>query len=63
MPKNTFLQIRLAPEDRERLRRVAESEHLDASTWARQVLLRALDAWKGQEHPQSNQTLSRGEQP
>ncbi len=38
-----FLQIRLTPEDRERLLRIAAADHLDASTWARQVILRALE--------------------
>ena len=43
MPKTSFLQIRLAPEDRQRIDRVAAAEHLDASTWARIVLLRAIE--------------------
>jgi hypothetical protein len=43
MAKTHFLQIRLAPQDRERINRLAAAQHLDASTWARQVLLRALD--------------------
>ena len=43
MAKTEFLQIRLTPEDRERLLRVAATDHLDASTWARQVILKALD--------------------
>jgi hypothetical protein len=43
MPRTEFLQIRLSPEDRERLRRVAEADHLDLSTWARRVLLQAAE--------------------
>ena len=43
MPRTEFLQIRLSPEDRERLRRIAEAEHLDLSTWARRVLLQAAE--------------------
>lgn len=35
MRQTDFLQICPAPDDRERLERVAEAEHLDASTWAR----------------------------
>ena len=42
--KETHLSMRLEPDDQRRLRRRAEMEHLDTSTWARQVLLRALDA-------------------
>lgn len=45
MPKSEFLQIRLSPADRERVQRAAEREHLDASTWARRVLLTELDAF------------------
>ena len=43
MAKTEFLQIRLTPEDRKRLLRIAAADHLDASTWARQVILRALE--------------------
>jgi predicted transcriptional regulator len=46
MPKTTFLQIRCSPEDRERLSRIAEAEHLDVSTWARRTLLQALERWE-----------------
>ena len=43
MPKTEFLQIRLNPEQREVLRRAAEADHLDLSTWARRVLLQAVE--------------------
>lgn len=43
MPKTEFLQIRISPEDRERMQAVAAAEHLDLSTWARRVLLQAVD--------------------
>ena len=46
MAKTTFLQIRCSPEDRERMERVAESEHLDLSTWARRVLLQSVERWE-----------------
>ena len=46
MAKTTFLQIRCSPEDRERMERVAESEHLDLSTWARRVLLQSVEKWE-----------------
>lgn len=42
-PKTHALLIRLAPEDRVRLQRIAEANFLETSTWARQVLLRAAD--------------------
>ena len=42
MPKTEFLQIRLSPEDRERVEAAARAEFLDVSTWARRVLLQAL---------------------
>ncbi|MGD9932883.1 MAG: hypothetical protein AB7T37_04120 [Dehalococcoidia bacterium] len=42
-PKTNFLQIRLSPEDRARMDALAAAEHLDTSTWARRVLLLALD--------------------
>ena len=40
--KTDALLIRLTPEDRARLQRAAEAHYLEASTWARQILLRAL---------------------
>jgi hypothetical protein len=40
--KTDALLIRLTPDDRARLQRVAERQYLDASTWARQLLLRAV---------------------
>ena len=46
--KTEFLQIRLTLEDRERIARVAKSEYLEPSTWARQVILRAVEAWEVQ---------------
>ena len=45
-PKTTFLQMRLTPEDRDRIERVAEAEHLDVSTWARQVILKTVERWE-----------------
>jgi len=43
MAKTEFLQIRCSPEDRERFRRVAQTEHLELSTWARRTLLQAAE--------------------
>jgi len=43
-PKTDALLIRLTPGDKARLRRVAEAQYLDVSTWARQVLLQAAAA-------------------
>ncbi len=45
-PKTEFLQIRLTLEDRERIARVASSEHLEPSTWARQILLKFVESWE-----------------
>lgn len=41
-PKTEFLQIRLSVEDRKRVNKAASTEYLDASTWARQAILRAV---------------------
>ena len=46
MAKTEFLQIRLSPEDRERLKRAAMADHLDVSTWARRVILIAVEKWE-----------------
>jgi len=41
-PKTEFLQIRLSVEDRKRVSKAASAEYLDASTWARQAILKAV---------------------
>jgi len=48
MAKTQFLQIRLTAEDRRRIDRVAAANHLESSTWARQVILRALEEAEAQ---------------
>jgi hypothetical protein len=50
-PKTEFLQIRLTQEDRERIARVASGEHLDLSTWARQILLKSVEDWEKNHLP------------
>lgn len=44
MAKTEFVLIRLTPTDQARLKRVAEAEYLGVSTWARQAILRAIEA-------------------
>lgn len=46
MAKTQFLQIRLSPEDRRRVERVADAEHLEPSTWARRVILQTVEAFE-----------------
>ena len=43
MTKTEFLQIRMSPADKKRIRRAAEADHLDQSTWARRVVLKAVE--------------------
>jgi len=49
MAKTEFLQIRMTPESRQRLSRVAEADHLDESTWARRAILKAIERWEAGE--------------
>lgn len=60
MAKTEFLQIRLSPEDRERIVVAAQRDYLDPSTWARRAILRAVEEWEasnhGVENPLSNKT-------
>lgn len=51
MPKSEFLQIRMTPDGHQRLRRIAEADHLDKSTWARRAIMQALDAWDARHKP------------
>lgn len=46
MAKTEFLQIRFSPEDRQRLVNAAGGNHLDPSTWARQVIMKAIENWE-----------------
>ena len=51
MPKTSMIVIRLEQRDRDRLEAMAKANYLDASAWARQVLLRELDALEKKAKP------------
>jgi len=57
VPKDRFLVVRLERDDLERVRKVAEADHLAPATWARQALLKAVDAWE-KKHPRSGKKRS-----
>lgn len=44
LAKEHFLQIRLSEDERERINSIAETQHLRPSTWARSVVLKAVEA-------------------
>jgi hypothetical protein len=44
MEKSRLFQVRMTPDDYERIRAAAAAAHLAAGTWARQVLLDAAEA-------------------
>lgn len=46
MAKTEFLQIRFSPEDRQRLLDAAAGNYLDPSTWARQIIMKAIEDWE-----------------
>lgn len=46
MAKTEFLQIRFSPQDRQRLFNAAAGNHLDPSTWARQLIMLAIEDWE-----------------
>ncbi len=43
MAKEQFLHIRFSQEDKKRVEAAATANHLDTSTWARQVIMRAVE--------------------
>ena len=43
MAKEQFLHIRLSREDKERVKAAATRSYLDASTWARMIILQAVE--------------------
>ena len=43
MAKEQFLHIRFSQEDKQRVAAAATVNHLDTSTWARQVIMRAVE--------------------
>mgnify|MGYP001208024547 CR=1 FL=1 len=53
MAKTEFVQIRVSPEDRERIRQAAVADHLDASTWARRIILQAVEEWEASSNQSS----------
>ncbi len=62
MAKTEFLQIRFSPEDRQRLINASAGNHLDPSTWARQVILRAIEGWEKTQKGASDKAGSAGKQ-
>ena len=46
MARSEFLQIRVSPDDKKRIKQVAKADHLDASTWARRAVLKAVERWE-----------------
>ena len=53
-PKTDFLQIRVTPDDKRRMDEAASEVHLDTSTWARQVLLKAVEQAASRSDPDEN---------
>ena len=43
MAKEHFLHIRLSREDKERVKAAATHNYLDASTWARTIIMKAVE--------------------
>ena len=43
MAKEEFLHIRFSREDKRRVEAAAEVNHLDTSTWARMVIMKAVE--------------------
>ena len=48
MPRTVQIQIRVSPEEKERILRVAKAVYLDPSAWMRSVVLRAVDTWEAE---------------
>ena len=44
MAKEQFLHIRFSQQDKKRVAAAATANHLDTSTWARQVIMRAVES-------------------
>ncbi len=43
MAKEQFLHIRFSQKDKKRVEAAAAANHLDTSTWARQLIMRAVE--------------------
>lgn len=43
MAKEQFLHIRFSREDKKRVEAAAKANHLDTSTWARMVIMQAVE--------------------
>jgi hypothetical protein len=56
--KTEFLQIRLTQEDRRRIAEAAARDHLDPSTWARRMILLALETTVQTATPKNNRKRS-----
>ncbi len=62
MAKTEFLQIRFSPEDRQRLFNAAAGNHLDPSTWARQIIMKAIENWEKTQKGGTEKTGSASKQ-
>jgi hypothetical protein len=60
MAKTEFLQIRVTPEDLARIRKAAEVDHLDTSTWARRTILHAVGEFEKQRTAQISRSTTGG---
>jgi hypothetical protein len=49
MAKEQFLHIRFSQKDKKRVEAAAKANHLDTSTWARQVIMRAVERVEREE--------------
>jgi hypothetical protein len=49
--KTATILLRLTPEDRTRLQRLADADFLEAATWARQAVLRAIQEAEASRGP------------
>jgi hypothetical protein len=49
MARESFLQIRLSADDRDRVHRAATAEHLDDSAFSRRIIMKAVEAWEEEQ--------------
>ena len=48
MPRTELIQVRVTPENKERIMRVASALYLEPSAWVRSVVMQAVESWEAE---------------
>ena len=53
MPRTELVQVRVTPENKKRILRVANALYLEPSAWVRSVVMQAVEKWEKESQESS----------